>query len=85
MNRIRIGTMMLLVVMAALAIALVTQERRAARREAELWIRIQRYAYYEEMSDGERLMLKENVKDLQAKLDELGRSPDGTGRSSDGK
>jgi hypothetical protein len=85
MKRIRIGTLMLLVVMAALAIALVTQERRAARREADLWIRIQRYSYYQEMIDGERLMLKESVKDLQAKLDNLGRSSDGTGRSSDGK
>jgi type II secretory pathway component PulK len=85
MKRIRIGTLMLLVVMAALAIALVTQERRAARREADLWIRIQRYSYYQEMIDGERLMLKESVKDLQAKLDNLGRSSDGTGRNSDGK
>ena len=76
---------MLLVVIAALIIALVMQDRRAARREAELWIRIQRYSYYNEMIDGERLMLKERVKDLQAELDKLGRSSEGAGRSSDRK
>jgi hypothetical protein len=36
MKRFRLSTLMLLVVIAALGIALVVQQRRAARREAEL-------------------------------------------------
>ena len=36
MKRFRLSTLMLLIVIAALSIALVVQERRAARREAKL-------------------------------------------------
>ena len=36
MKRFRLSTLMLLIVIAALSIALVVRERRAARREAEL-------------------------------------------------
>jgi hypothetical protein len=36
MRRFRLSTLMLLIVIAALAIALVVEEQRAARREAEL-------------------------------------------------
>jgi hypothetical protein len=36
MRRFRLSTLMLLIVIAALCIALVVRERRAARREAEL-------------------------------------------------
>jgi hypothetical protein len=36
MRRFRLSTLMLLIVIAALSIALVVRERRAARREAEL-------------------------------------------------
>jgi hypothetical protein len=36
MRRFRLSTLMLLIVIVALAIALVVRERRAARREAEL-------------------------------------------------
>jgi hypothetical protein len=36
MRRFRLSTLMLLIVIAALCIALVVQQRRAARREAEL-------------------------------------------------
>jgi uncharacterized protein HemX len=36
MKRFRLSTLMLLVVIAALSIAMVVQQRRAARREAEL-------------------------------------------------
>jgi hypothetical protein len=36
MKRFRLSTLLLLVVIAALSLALVMQERRAARREAEL-------------------------------------------------
>jgi hypothetical protein len=40
MKRFRLSTLVLLVVIAALSFALVVQERRAARREAELQFRI---------------------------------------------
>jgi hypothetical protein len=36
MKRFRLSTLMLLIVIAALVVALVVQDRRAARREAEL-------------------------------------------------
>ena len=39
MKRFRLSTLLLLVVIAALSLALVIQERRAARREAELEFR----------------------------------------------
>jgi hypothetical protein len=40
MKRFRLSTLLLLVVIAALSLALVTQERRAAQREAELEFRL---------------------------------------------
>jgi hypothetical protein len=40
MRRFRLSTLMLLVVITALGVALVVQERRAARREAELQARL---------------------------------------------
>ncbi len=40
MKRFRLSTLLLLVVIAALCLALVMQERRAARREAELEFRL---------------------------------------------
>ena len=40
MRRIRLSTLMLLIVIAALSVALVVQQRRAARREAELQARL---------------------------------------------
>jgi hypothetical protein len=40
MKRFRLSTLLLLVVIAALSLALVVQERRAARREAELQFRL---------------------------------------------
>jgi len=40
MKRFRLSTLLLLVVIAALSLALVMQERRAARREAELEFRL---------------------------------------------
>jgi hypothetical protein len=40
MRRFRLSTLMLLIVIAALCVALVVQERRAARREAELQARL---------------------------------------------
>jgi len=40
MKRFRLNTLLLLVVIAALSLALVMQERRAARREAELQFRL---------------------------------------------
>jgi hypothetical protein len=40
MKRFRLSTLLLLVVIAALSLALVMQERRAARREAELQFRL---------------------------------------------
>jgi hypothetical protein len=39
MKRVRLSTLLLLVVIAALSLALVVQERRAARREADLQFR----------------------------------------------
>ena len=39
MKRIRLSTLLLLIVIAALSLALVVQERRAARREADLQLR----------------------------------------------
>ena len=42
MKRFRLGTLMLLIVIAALGIGLVVQQRRAARREAELQARLAR-------------------------------------------
>jgi hypothetical protein len=39
MKRFRLSTLLLLVVIAALSLALVVQERRAARREADLQFR----------------------------------------------
>jgi hypothetical protein len=40
MRRFRLSTLMLMIVIAALGIALVVQQRRAARREAELLARL---------------------------------------------
>ena len=40
MKRFRLSTLLLLVVIAALSLALIMQERRAARREAELQFRL---------------------------------------------
>jgi hypothetical protein len=40
MRRFRLSTLLLLIVIAALCVALVVQERRAARREAELQARL---------------------------------------------
>jgi hypothetical protein len=40
MKRFRLSTLMLLIVIAALAVALVAQQRRAAHREAELQARL---------------------------------------------
>jgi hypothetical protein len=40
MKRFRVNTLMLLIVIVALGIALVVQDRRAARREAELRTRL---------------------------------------------
>jgi hypothetical protein len=40
MKRFRLSTLMLLIVIAALSIALVVQQQRAARREAELEARL---------------------------------------------
>ena len=40
MKRFRLSTLMLLIVIAALGTALVVQQRRAARREAELQARL---------------------------------------------
>jgi hypothetical protein len=40
MKRFRLSTLMLLIVIAALSVALVVQQRRAARREAELQARL---------------------------------------------
>jgi hypothetical protein len=42
MKRFRMSTLMLLVVIAALCVALLVRERRAARREAELQARVAR-------------------------------------------
>jgi hypothetical protein len=42
MRRFRLSTLMLLVVIAALGVALVVQERRATRREAELQAQLTR-------------------------------------------
>ena len=46
MKRFRLSTLMLLIVISALSLALVIQERRAARREAELQLR---FALMEQM------------------------------------
>lgn len=40
MRRLRLSTMMLLIVLAALGLALVVEYRRAARREVELQARL---------------------------------------------
>ena len=40
MKRVRLSTLMLLIVIAALGVALVVQQRRAARREADLQARL---------------------------------------------
>lgn len=40
MRRLRLSTLLLLIVIAALSITLVVQERQAARREAELQARL---------------------------------------------
>jgi hypothetical protein len=40
MKRFRLSTLMLLIVIAALGVAMVVQQRRAARREAELRARL---------------------------------------------
>ena len=72
-RKLRLGVVAtLLVVIAALTIALVMQDWRAARREAELRIMS---TYSHEIINAEKFMLKKRVKDLQAKLDELGRPP----------
>jgi hypothetical protein len=41
MTRFRLSTLLLLIVIAALSIALVVQQRRATRREAELQARLE--------------------------------------------
>jgi uncharacterized protein YlxW (UPF0749 family) len=69
MKRFRLSTLMLLIVIAALAIALVVQRRGGARREDELRSHIMKYVYVMERHEAEDLMLKDRVKELQAKLD----------------
>ena len=69
MKRIRLSTLMLLIVIAALGVALVVQERRAARRETELRLEMA----FREAVFGNRLEVKtsENVITLNVNVAEL--------------
>jgi hypothetical protein len=75
MKRFRLSTLLLLVIIAALSVALVVQERRAARREADLQFR---YVVMEHVLtnpvvpqiEGNRILQLERAS-LQALADEL--------------
>jgi hypothetical protein len=64
MKRFRLSTLILMVVIAALSVALVVQQRRAARREAESQIRIQMLG-----ENFERIMILN--KELEFKMEQM--------------
>jgi hypothetical protein len=80
MKRFRLSTLMLLIVIAALSIGLVVQQRRTARREAELQARLaQSWPLYLQKTQYEKYnqdlrtyyyKLKFIIDDYNAKLDE---------------
>jgi hypothetical protein len=82
MKRIRLGTLMLLVVIAAMGTALVVQEQRHRRREAEQQVRLAVQMQTHELGN---LMMKLEAKELRAKLDQQARSPSNVEGASGGK
>ena len=68
MKRFRLSTVMLLVVIAALSLALVIQERRAARREADLQFR---HAVMEHILTNPVALQFEGERVLQLEVDSL--------------
>jgi hypothetical protein len=66
MKRFRLSTLMLLIVIAALGVALVVQQQRAARREAESRIRIQT------LRDNSDRISIEN-KELRFRMEQMGK------------
>jgi hypothetical protein len=68
MKRFRLSTLLLLVVIAALSFALVVQERRAARREADLEFR---YAVMEHVLTNPVVLQMEGNQILQLEEDSL--------------
>jgi hypothetical protein len=74
MKRFRLSTLLLLVVIAALSLALVMQERRAARREAELQFRLvimEDMRFQPEFQGIQQLEIPMETASLQALADEL--------------
>jgi hypothetical protein len=76
MKRFRLRTLMLLIVIAALGIAVVVQQRRAARREAELQAQLElanyKYNNIQVLLKNERMMSRmqlTNMIRLQAELE----------------
>jgi type II secretory pathway pseudopilin PulG len=76
MKRFRLRTLMLLIVIAALGIAVVVQQRRAARREAELQAQLEllndKYDNMQLLLKNERMMNRmqlTNMIRLQAELE----------------
>ena len=74
MKRFRLSTLLLLVVIAALSLALVIQERRAARREAELQFRlliVEHMRFQPEFQGVQQMEIQLEEASLQALADQL--------------
>lgn len=75
MKRFRLSTLMLVIVIAALSVALVVRERRAARHEAELQARLAQswplFVQQQKLADAERKMRGEIRVRLHRRLAEL--------------
>lgn len=68
MKRIRLGTALLVVVIAALVLALVAQQRRAAMREAQWCGKLNRMQYRAEIERHHALLVEANAKQQFAKF-----------------
>jgi hypothetical protein len=82
MKRFRLSTLMLLVVIAALGSGMIAQEIRHRQREAEQQVRLAVQMQTHEM---EILIMKQEAKGLQAKLNRLARSSSGVEGADAGK
>jgi cell division protein FtsB len=85
MKRIRLSTSLLLVVIAALCFALVVQERRAARRDAEHRSQLADALDASKPLEKDNAYLKAQIRFLEGQISRLNHASSGSGKVGDGK
>lgn len=85
MRRFRLSTLMLLVIIAGLCTALVVQDRRAARRDAEHQAQLADALNATKPLEKDISYMKPYIKYLEGQISRLNQAASGSGKVGDGK